>query len=48
MQITYKLAMAAGRDAANRRMAKAGRTTWNRADYNHAAYVVTKLLGARS
>lgn len=45
MQVTYPLAMAAGRDAANRRMAAAGRTSWNRADYNHAARVVAKLLG---
>lgn len=45
MQVTYPLAMAAGRDAANQRMAKAGRTSWNRADYNHAARVVAKLLG---
>lgn len=45
MQITYKLAIAAGRDAANRRMQKAGRIAWNRADYNHAARVVARLLG---
>lgn len=45
MQVTYPLAMAAGRDAANRRMAAAGRTSWNRADYNHAAKVVEQLLG---
>lgn len=44
MQVTYKIAMAAGRDAANRRMAAARRTVWNRADYNHAASVVSKLL----
>lgn len=30
MQITYHLAMAAGRDAANRRMAAAGRVRWPR------------------
>jgi hypothetical protein len=45
MQVTYKLAMAAGWDAANRRMQKAGRTSWNRADYGHAADTVRKLLG---
>lgn len=45
MQVTYRLAMAAGRDAANRRMATAGRTSWTRADYNHAAAVVERLLG---
>lgn len=32
--MTYELAMAAARDAANARMRKAGRTRWNRADYN--------------
>lgn len=45
MQVTYALAMAAGRDAATRRMTAAGRTSWNRADYNHAAKVVARLLG---
>lgn len=46
MQITYKLAMAAGRDAANRRMQARGASKWNKADYNHAAKVVSNLLGA--
>lgn len=45
MQVTYHLAMAAGRDAANRRAEQAGRTSWSRADYNHAAKVVEQLLG---
>jgi hypothetical protein len=31
----YKLAMAGAGDAANARMRKAGRTKWNRADWNH-------------
>jgi hypothetical protein len=34
--MTYELAMAAGKDAANLRMRKAGRTVWNRADYNES------------
>jgi hypothetical protein len=32
--MTYELAMAAAKDAADRRMRKANRTKWNRADYN--------------
>lgn len=44
MQVTYKVAMAAGQDAGNKSMVAAGRTTWNRKDYNVAAAVVTKLL----
>lgn len=42
----YKLAMAAGRDAAKRRMAKAGRSVWNKADYAHAAATVRRILRA--
>lgn len=45
MQPTYAIAMAAGKDAANRRMQAAGRKNWNRADYNHAAAIVTRLIG---
>lgn len=41
--MTYKLAMAAGRDAANRRMRKAGRTKWTRGDYNEAARTFARL-----
>ena len=44
MTITYDIAMAAGKDAADRRMKQSGRTTWNRADYNHAAKVTARLL----
>ena len=47
IQITYKMAMAAGRDAANRSMMKAGRTEWTRDDRNIGAVLVTKLLAAR-
>jgi hypothetical protein len=32
--MTYELAMSCAKDVANRRMRAAGRTTWNRADYN--------------
>jgi len=39
-----KLAYAAGRDEANRRMTKAGRTKWNRADYNEAVRVINRLM----
>ena len=31
---TYGLAMAAGKDAANRRMRAAGRNKWNEGDWN--------------
>jgi hypothetical protein len=32
--ITYDLAMASAKDAANQQMRKAGRTAWNEDDYN--------------
>lgn len=41
--MTYPLAMSAGRDAANRRMRAAGRTKWNRADYNAAVREFNRL-----
>ena len=41
--MTYQLAMAAGTDAANRRMRAAGRTKWNRADYSEAARTFNRL-----
>jgi hypothetical protein len=47
MTITYKIAMAAGRDAANRQMKAAGRTSWNEDDWNAAAKVTEELMGAR-
>lgn len=43
MAPSYTLAMSAGRDAANRRMKAAGRTKWNRADYNHAAETFRRI-----
>jgi hypothetical protein len=44
--LTPELARAAGRDAANERMRKAGRSTWNRADYNLACRVSARLMQA--
>lgn len=44
MTMTHELAMAAAKDAANLRMRKAGRTTWNRADYNHCVRTFNKLF----
>lgn len=41
--MTYELAMAAGRDAANRRMRSEGRTRWNEDDYNEAVRVFEAL-----
>lgn len=46
MEANYKIAMAAGRDAANKRMTAQGRTNWNAADYRFAARLVSKLLGS--
>lgn len=34
MQATYELAMAAGRDAANKQAQSAGRKAWNEDDWN--------------
>lgn len=42
---TYEVAMAAGRDAGNASMKRAGRTSWAQADYAAAARTVAKLLG---
>ena len=39
-----RLANAAGLDAANRRMRKAGRTAWSAADRNHCCEVVEDIL----
>lgn len=44
MRMTIAIARAAAQDAGNARMFKAGRTSWNSADYNHAARVMTRLL----
>lgn len=45
MTATYKIAIAAGQDAGNRRMKAAGRSKWNRGDYAEAARVTRTLLG---
>jgi hypothetical protein len=37
-------AWAAAMDSANRRMMKYKRSTWNRADYNHACRVLDRLM----
>lgn len=42
--LTRADAWAAAMDAANRRMRRYRRTTWNRADYNHAIRVLNRLL----
>jgi hypothetical protein len=39
-----RIARAAGADAANRRMRKAGRSRWTKADYNHAVAVMVRFL----
>ena len=44
MKITYKLAMAAGQDAANRQARKAGRQAWALCDWELAAETTNKLL----
>jgi hypothetical protein len=41
-----RLANAAGMDAANRRMHKAGRATWSLSDRNHCCEVVETVLEA--
>lgn len=43
-QEAVRLANAAGMDAANRRMKKAGRTAWSTADRNHCCEVVEEIL----
>jgi hypothetical protein len=40
-----RIARSAGEDAANRRMRKACRRRWTRADYNHAVDVMNRVLG---
>lgn len=44
IRMTYKLAMAAGADAANRSMRKAGRTKWSKKDYQICCDTVARLL----
>jgi hypothetical protein len=43
-QEALRIARAAGEDAANRRMRKAGRRRWTEADYNHAVNVMNHIL----
>jgi hypothetical protein len=43
MTMTYAIARAAGTDVANARMRKAGRSTWNKADYHAAARTFARL-----
>ncbi len=42
--LTYDIAYAAGKDAANRRMRKGNRTKWDVDDYNEAAKECNRLL----
>ena len=44
IKIDYNLAMAAGKDAANRSMRANNRTAWNEDDYNEAVKVFTMLM----
>jgi hypothetical protein len=46
MTITYSFAMAAGRDAANRRMRSQGRSAWDATDFAVAIAVFNKLMRA--
>lgn len=43
-RITYKIAMAAGADAANKQMKAAGRDVWNEDDMNEACRVMHTLF----
>jgi len=43
MKMTYHLAMAAGKDAADRNMREHGRPKWNRSDYNVAVRTFNRL-----
>lgn len=42
--VTYEVAHAAGTDAANRSMLAAGRTGWNREDYQRAVEEFVRLM----
>ena len=44
MKATYELAMAAGRDAADRSMHQAGRRRWNEADWNAGSEVFLRVM----
>jgi len=45
MTPTYKIAMAAAEDAANKRMRSQGRTTWDLEDHELACSIVADLMG---
>lgn len=47
IEMTYELAMAAGRDAGNRSMRRGGRTCWAVADWNVACETFARLLRVR-
>lgn len=44
MNATYATAMAAAKDVGNRHMKKAGRTTWNKRDWNAACQTMNALF----
>ena len=46
MSITHDLAVAAGTDAANRRMRAQGRTVWDEDDFSLAAETYARLMPA--
>ena len=48
MPITPAIARAVGKDAADRNMRAAGRTSWNDEDWDVGAAVVARLLGETS
>jgi hypothetical protein len=48
MTPTYKIAMAAGRDAGNRSMKEGKRTAWNLKDRNAAAATFEKIMGKQA
>lgn len=43
-RINYEIAHAAGRDAGDRLMRKAGRAAWNKDDWEEACAIMTALL----
>jgi len=44
IRIDYDIAHSVGRDIGNRLMRKAGRTKWNRDDFNEATPIMNELL----
>ena|GEM_PF-4105729 len=44
VEMTYRIANAAARDAANRQMRAAGRTSWSHKDYNLACCTLDRLF----